>query len=94
MLNSPEPTLADVLQQYAGHDPQHVLIDDKTAAACIHQKRKTLESWRRNGRELRFVKLGRQVRYRLSDILDYIDRNTFTNSREAMAREHRAGSVA
>jgi hypothetical protein len=81
------PPLAAVLQRYAGTDPAHVLLDEDTTASCIEQKRKTLESWRREGRELPFIKIGRSVRYRLSDVLAFLERNTFRSSREARTRD-------
>ena len=83
------PALATLLQRYDGIDPALVHLDEGEAAACLGQQPKTLESWRREGRELPFLKLGRTVRYRLQDVLDCLERNTFTSSREARTRDRR-----
>jgi hypothetical protein len=96
------PMLVQVLQRYEGVDPHLVLLDEPTAAACLEQKPKTFESWRRDAKELPFLKIGRNVRYRLSDILNWLERNTFRSSREAKTRNRsaptgrarRSGSVA
>ena len=80
------PPLAAVLQQFKGMDPNHVHLDEATTAACLDVQPKTLESWRREGKELPFIKLGRSVKYRLSDVLSCLERNTFTSSREAKTR--------
>ena len=79
------PAYLAILAKYDGVDPEQVLLDDKETAILVEQKPKTLESWRNEGRELPFVKLGRYVRYRLADVLRYRSR-TFSSSREARTR--------
>jgi len=91
MTDCTNQALPELLQQHAGHDPERVLLTPETVAHCLDLQPKTLEAWRRAGQELPFVKLGRRVKYRLSDVLGFIDRNTFHTSREAMSREHAAG---
>lgn len=86
-MDTTHTTLAEVLKAHEGLDPTAVLLDERTAAACVEQSPKTLESWRRNGSELPFLKIGRLVRYRLSDVLKLLDARTFTTSREAMTRD-------
>lgn len=81
------PILLQVIQRYQGIDPTLVELDEVTAAACLELRPKTLEGWRITGIELPFLKLGRSVRYRLSDILAYRDKNTFTSTRAAMTRD-------
>jgi hypothetical protein len=81
------PPLVALLQRFAGVDPALVHLDENTAAACLGQKPKTLEAWRRAGKELPFLKLGRSVRYRLSDVLVYVDRHVYTSSRQARERD-------
>ena len=81
-----EAPLAAVLRRYEGIDPALVHLDEATVAACLDVQPKTLESWRREGKELPFLKVGRSVRYRLQDVLECLDRNTFTSSREASTR--------
>lgn len=82
------PPLAAVLQRFSGVDPSLVHLDEAEAAACLGQQPKTLESWRREGRELPFLKIGRSVRYRLSDVLSCFERNTYISSREAKTQRH------
>lgn len=45
----------------------------------------TLTSERFEGKGLPFVKMGRSVRYRKQDVLDYINANTFRSTAEAKA---------
>ncbi|MDD5033285.1 MAG: helix-turn-helix domain-containing protein [Methylococcaceae bacterium] len=54
----------------AGH-----MLDTETAAQCLGVQKATLEVWRSTGRypALRFVKIGRLVRYRAGDLLAFID---------------------
>lgn len=84
-----QPYLAQLLAQHQGLDPAAVLLDEDQAARCLEQQRKTLESWRRQGRGPRFAKLGRVIRYRLADILDYVEQSTFDTQRAAMTRRGR-----
>ena len=82
-----EAPLAAVLRRYEGIDPALVHLDEATTAACLGQQPKTLESWRREGKELPFLKIGRYVKYRLSDVLSCLERNTYSSSREARTRD-------
>lgn len=84
-----QPFLAVLLKRYADLDLSAVLLDERQAAQCLDQAPKTLESWRRNGRGPQFIKLGRVVRYRLADILHYLDQSTFETQRAAMTRPDR-----
>ena len=53
------------------------LLDDKAAAAVLDVTPGTLSVWRSTGRyELPFLKVGRKVRYRRSDLLDWLDKRT------------------
>ena len=52
------------------------LIDEVTLAARLGVSRSTLQSWRYAGRGPRFIKLGRMVRYRNSDVDAYLHANT------------------
>ena len=60
------------------------LMDDKAAAAVLDVTPGTLSVWRSTGRyALPFVKVGRNVRYRRSDLLAWLEKRT----REAGATE-------
>ena len=55
------------------------LLTPKQAGEALHVSAGTLAVWRSTGRyELRFVKVGRWVRYRWSDILQFLDSRTQT----------------
>jgi hypothetical protein len=86
---SPPPDLL-LLEKYKDFDPEQVLLPPLETAVLTHtdSNGKTLESWRNQGIELPFIKLGRAVRYRLSDVLAYRAR-AFSSSREANTRDRR-----
>lgn len=48
------------------------LIDEKQAAALLHVSVKSLQGWRYRGGGPEFVKLGRSVRYEMSDLEDFV----------------------
>lgn len=53
------------------------LLDEKEAAAVINVVPGTLSVWRSTGRyALPFVKVGRKVRYRQSDLLAWLEKRT------------------
>jgi hypothetical protein len=61
---------------YSGHDP---LLDSKQAAVILGlENYHTLEVWRSVKRypELEYVRIGRKVKYRLSVLERFIERNT------------------
>ena len=50
------------------------LIDTKTAAALLNVHPRTLETWRSSQRyPLKFVKVGRLAKYRISDLEAFIE---------------------
>ena len=59
------------------------LLDEKQAAEILNIAPQTLALWRMDGRYgLRYVKVGRAVRYRLTDLLEWIDTRTVGAGRE------------
>lgn len=53
------------------------LLDTKQVAPMLDIKPGTLEVWRSTGRvSLPYVKVGHLVKYRRSDVLKFIERNT------------------
>lgn len=52
------------------------LIDETALATRLAVSRSTLQSWRYSGRGPRFIKLGRMVRYRVTDVEAYLSANT------------------
>jgi predicted site-specific integrase-resolvase len=63
--------------------PKSKLVDDHVAADILGVSRGTLAVWRSTGRYgLAFCKIGRRVKYRVADLLDFIDRHTKTHTGE------------
>ena len=48
-------------------------VDEKVVAVQLSVAVSTLRAWRRRGRGPRFVRFGRAVRYRTSDIEEYLE---------------------
>lgn len=60
------------------------LVDEAEAAQILGCRKQTLGVWRSTGRyDLPFVKIGRNVRYRVSDLLAFIDSRTVSSTNEA-----------
>ena len=67
------------------------LYSEGNAAAELNLSPKTLQAWRVTGRGPRFVKLGRRVFYRESDLRTFIEANIFQSTAEVdSARRDRA----
>ncbi|HDZ55391.1 MAG TPA: DNA-binding protein [Pseudomonas xinjiangensis] len=69
-----------------GYDPQNppAQIDDKQAALALGVKASTLSVWRSTGRyNLPFRKVGRLVRYRVTDLAEFLHRRTSDHTGEA-----------
>ena len=52
------------------------LLTENETATTLKCTKAALRRWRRERRGPRFVKLGRLIRYRLSDIETFVDQNT------------------
>ncbi|MEK8088766.1 helix-turn-helix domain-containing protein [Thermithiobacillus plumbiphilus] len=62
-----------------GLDPDKLpaLLDAEQAAKVLDNSPQTLSIWRSTKRyNLPYVKIGRRVKYRVSDLLDFIERRT------------------
>jgi len=69
-----------------GYNPQNPPsnLDDKQAAAALGLKASTLSVWRSTGRyNLPYIKVGRLVRYRVSDLAEFMARRTACHTGEA-----------
>ena len=64
---------------------KETLMDTQQAAEMLKISPKTLERMRVEGRGPAFVKVGRCVRYRESDILAFVERNIFESTSEFVA---------
>lgn len=67
-----------------GFDPEKppLQLNDRDAAQVLGVKTSTLAVWRSTGRyQLRYIKVGRLIRYRVSDLADFLAR--FTNTKTA-----------
>jgi excisionase family DNA binding protein len=57
-------------------DPEALLTEDAAARLlCISPR--TLQAWRMEKRGPPFVRAGRSIRYRRSDLVEWINRNTY-----------------
>ncbi len=64
-------TIQDIVQ--SGRD----LLDEKAAAQFLDNSPGTLSVWRSTGRyNLPFIKVGRNVRYRRSDLIAWLEKRT------------------
>ena len=69
-----------------GFDPLNppTNLDDKQAAEALGIKAGTLSVWRSTGRyNLPYIKVGRLVRYRVSDLAEFMARRTACHTGEA-----------
>lgn len=57
-------------------------LDSSQAADYLGVKRTTMEAWRCRGGGPKFVKLGRLVKYRQSDLDDFIEARVRSNTSE------------
>lgn len=79
-LQKPQ-NLGEIIRQSA---TLNELLDEKQAASLLHVTPGTLAVWRSTGRySLPFVKIGRNVRYRLSDLNAWLDSRTQTSGATA-----------
>ena len=77
------PDYLRLLEKFKDLDPSLVRLSADETSLLTGLARKTLESMRVEGRGPAFLKMGRRVQYRLSDVRDFMDRNLFTSTREA-----------
>lgn len=59
------------------------LLTTRQAAEALQVKDTTLEQWRWNGKGPQFIKVGRSVRYRESDIEAFLEARAFTSTTAA-----------
>jgi excisionase family DNA binding protein len=64
---------AEQLEPFPGQDDRDVLLNSEETAAYLRCSLPTLELWRRNGEGPRAIRVGRSVRYRLSDIREFVE---------------------
>jgi len=64
------------------------LFTEAEAATYLKVRPQTLAKWRMggSGTHIPFIKVGRSIRYRLSELNEYLDRRTFNNTVEALNR--------
>lgn len=80
-----EAIKAEILAQL-NCDPKHppVQVDEKSAAAVLGVQTNTLSVWRSVGRyNLPHSKMGKSVKYRISDLAEFIANRTACNTGEA-----------
>ena len=68
------------------------LLDQKTAAKLLGLSVRTLERHRLAGTGPRYARLGRLIRYRQQDLVDFVDRNLRSSTSEDLPATDRARS--
>ncbi len=63
-------------------DP-HTLLNEAQTAAFLSLSMRTLQAWRVRGGGPVFIRAGRSIRYRRSDLLSWIEANAATSTSEA-----------
>jgi excisionase family DNA binding protein len=58
---------------FPGQDDRDVLLSREEACAYLRVSTPTLELWARNGEGPKVTRLGRNVRYRLSDLRAFVE---------------------
>jgi hypothetical protein len=63
--------------------PPLALLSPEVTAQALGLKTNTLACWRSTGRtNLRFIRVGRLIRYRVQDILEYLESQSATHTGE------------
>lgn len=65
------------------HTERDLLLTEVQAAEFLNLSVRTLQSWRVSGSKIPFVRCGRAIRYRFSDLVSWIKANTVTSTSEA-----------
>ncbi len=73
-LNSTLETLSDLIADIAAPKPEHVVLSNKQIQQIMGVSRKTAQKWRDQGL-INYSKIGREIFYRKSDILDMLDKH-------------------
>lgn len=73
-------TTTDKVTPIRGNDTS--LLDTTQAAEILHINERTLINWRSTGKSPKYIKLGRCVRYRLSDLTAWIEANSRNHTGE------------
>lgn len=60
------------------------LLDNNQAAEMMHINSRTLQNWRSTGKSPRYVKVGRHVRYRVSDLRAWLDAQSRNHTGEVV----------
>jgi len=58
------------------------LLNEREAACLLGCSQHKMQADRRKGSSVPYIKIGRSVRYRTSDLEAYIERQTFTSTSE------------
>lgn len=64
-----------------------LVLTTPEAARLLRVGEQTLRNWRVSGEGPKFAKFGRNIRYRLQDVLGWMDRNIYASTTEAFAAE-------
>lgn len=68
---------SDAITPVSRVDHASPILSEREAAKFLGVSPATLQAWRSTGRvRLAFVKLGRSVRYRLADLVEFVEAHT------------------
>jgi hypothetical protein len=73
-------SVADVARPVIRPDPPLKLLDEGETSAILNVRVSTLQKLRVSGGGVPFVKVGRLVRYRLSDVITFIESRVRTST--------------
>jgi predicted DNA-binding transcriptional regulator AlpA len=62
-----------------------VLLDEVAYCALVNTKQSTARKQRVTGQGPRFIKIGRSVRYRKGDVMDWLESRTVRSTSQALA---------
>lgn len=78
------------MQKYESHSTEiDPLLTELSAAALLHLSVRTLQSWRGRGTGPSFVRMGRAIRYRRSDLEQWVSSNIVSMAGEAGRQQNK-----
>lgn len=75
MLNTTVENIADKVSDLSS-DPRHIILSNKELPELLKVSSRTIQKWRDEGK-IGYSKIGREIFYRMSDILLMLDSNYF-----------------
>ena len=67
---------ASFLERISVRFPSREFLSEREVAELLGLRRATLKRWRRSGCAPRYARIQRNIRYRITDLLDFFERAT------------------